>query len=298
MKKFKCLVSGLLAVTMLVITFGSSVSAIASANDLNDVQLTGVLVFDPEYDDVLEVFASANPAVDLSQATVSEELDSFGNVSYVIEISQETHKPEFSASPLLDIAPAFLDDPDVTAYLNGNTLYYVLPDGTEGKIIETMQPNGQISLLTIEGGVEIDVIIDSDTGEIFLDEELVEISITETFVVYEVPSFNSRSVGSWIFVGETSPNIQAERAIANLTTGTLVVLVSAAFGGVIGITISVAANIITFFNAMSSTATLFHARRRVYHFWDASEVQTITRFYETAARRTFITSETRNFFAM
>lgn len=219
-----------------------------------------ILDFNPDCECLLDMISSIAPSANLTNATITEKIDTFGNTMYVVE--SERREAVVNDIGLYEIALIFKNDPMANARLEGNTLKYSLPNGDEGKLIETINYDGTRSIKSIEGVHETEIVIDSVNGEVLLDGSLVKVSVRETFIVYQTPDESSRE--NWRFFSRSEPDILFERAISTLQAALLISVIALFIPPWAGFTIAVATSIITFYRELRPTARTMYAIRRMY----------------------------------
>jgi len=256
--------------------------AFASTPGVLDFNSTdeGVLDFNSVDESILDALGRANPSIDLSEAIVMEEVDFHGNVVYVIETAR---KEVFNETTLVDIAPAFLDDPAANARLVGNTLIYTLPDGTPGTIVEIVDRLGRRTLQVTEGGLRNELVFDVANEQIWVDGAITTVSQSYIFVVEQIDSIAPMSQ-QWTFLLQSLVDIRTPQAVARTLVGTIATLAAAAFTRNIGVTIGVATAIQGGFATLRPTHTSFYARRRMYHNPGVTQWRYVDTFYTWNAR--------------
>lgn len=282
----------------LVMLSPSIVYANINVHDYNFITTEGYFDFDSTTESVIEAFGRANPFVDLSSATITEEVDVYGNMVYVIETPRRTVNNVYDVS-LSDIAYIFLNDPTVVARFYDNILTYTLPDGTEGKMIETINNDGTRALRSIEGEKDMELVIDMRNQEVLIDGTPVIASVSEAFTIYQEHNLVQALSTQWNFFMETRPDIQFERAIAELTTGLFLATIGAFINPWIGFSLAVVTSVMTFLTSINPRGRSIYVTRRLYmrqiHF-PTVEMRAIDRFFSNPNRTNFV-AQTTTFFS-
>jgi len=150
----------------------------------------------------------------------------------------------------------------IRAQLNGNTLTYILPCGTQGKLIETIEADGRIHIQSIEGEKEVTLTFDQDNKELLIDESKISVTSTERFVLSQ--DISELSFSQWRFWSQSTPDIHFETQIRWLTAGIVVAAVTMVLNPLIGFGIATAMAVIQFYANYHTTGTVLHAIRRMY----------------------------------
>jgi len=238
-----------------------------------------VLDFNPANENILDALSRANPLIDLSKAVVTEEVDSLGNVIYVVETAK---REVFNEATLADIAPAFLDDPMANAQLIGNTLTYTLPDGTLGTIVETIDQFDRRTLKVTEGELTNEIIFDSANNQILVDGETTVTYLNDVFVIQQ--NMSARWSPQWTFFMQTNVDLRAQQAISLLTVATIVAIVSAALTRNISIGVGIGTAIREAYQRMRPQHDQVYITRRMYHDPMWIEWRYVDSFYTWNAR--------------
>ena len=259
----KKMISIAICVVMLVTTM--TVPALANSNleDVLAAQGIGMLEFDPEIENVLGALQQVNPSVDLADAVVTEEVDAFGNVYFVVETAMMEVK-SYSEVTLAELAHALMDDPKANARLIGNTLAYTLPDGTRGMIVETVDRHGRRTYQVNEGGLSSELVFDSASRQILINGEAITVSQNEVFVIKPFAGVAPRS--QWIFFLTGLIDIRTPQVVGSMLAGTLVVVIAAALGLSFWASVGLGAtqSIISAFRATRPFHDTIYATRRMY----------------------------------
>ena len=163
---------------------------------------------------------------------------------------------------LEDIATIFLDDPTVESQITNDGLTYVLPDGTQGEMIEYFDQYGRHVIEVSEGDEVSEIIFDPINNEVLLDGEFVTFYESEVFILEQINAITPRST-QWRLMFVVNHNMQAERRVRDMTTGALIILVGRFHPGA-SLTIGIAQLIINDFRARRPEHRSVYARRRMY----------------------------------
>lgn len=189
-------------------------------------------------------------------------------------IKNSTSKASFKKICLSDMANIFLSDPDVkNVKLSGNTLTYLLPDGTSGKIIETATSSGTITFEITEGNKSDSLTIDYINNESALNGKPLEITKTDADIyqsvsksVQENTSLNTSNSTTWVKIGDTQYfDVYSDNQVRYTTTGVLVLILSSLVAFEAGILISAISIVIGYFTAQSSTSKYFYVSQALYY---------------------------------
>ena len=261
--KMKKMISIVLCVVMLVTTM--AVPALANSSlELEEIlaaQGIEMLEFDPEIENVLDALQQVNPSVDLTDAVVTEEMDAFGNVYFVVETPM-TEVESFNEVTLAELAYVFLNDPEADARLLGNTLTYTLPDGTRGMIVETIDRGGRRTLQITEGELSSEFVFDQVSRRLLVDGEAITVSLSVEFVVQQFGGVAPRS--PWFFVLEERINIRTPQVVSQmLVGGVILAITSFILPPTWAFTTGVAQTIINGFRATRPNHDSIYATRRM-----------------------------------
>lgn len=254
-------ISLVMCVAILMPSVMPSRTAVAAENQTYNTEVEGFFNLNYNEECVLDALARANPSIDLSEATVVEEVDYNGNVMYVIETAKYEVE-HFYETTLAELSIAFLEDSATEAQLNGNRLSYVLPDGTQGYIIEIVDQFGTRIIQITEGDKSNEIIIDTVNNQLKLDGEIVTIYENQVIVIQQ--DYASPQPRSFRFVSTVNHNMRAQTRIRSLTTGALITLVTSFFSVGASITVGIAQLIINDFAARRPEHTSVYATRRMY----------------------------------
>lgn len=199
------------------------------------------------------------PSKDISSEDVIVQESNDGNVRFIVPYNSIKQPiEELNISELMD---NLKDDNNVSDInLQDNILTYTIFNNTDVEIIETV--DGEITTLEITEGERTDILkFDSDSNEVFLNDEPIEYSIVQTYVFEENAS--SKAAGEWIYYGTSYPNLRGEESIRNLSVSVLASLMLKAFGWV-GDLIGIASNIISTLKAYDSYTEVLYCEREIY----------------------------------
>ena len=248
-----------------------------------------VIEFDSANESVLDAIGRMDSSIDLAGATVMQEVDANGNMVYVVETAVREIAP--NEITLADMALAFLNDPTIYARLEGNTLTYILPDGTTGTMTETIDRRGVRTFHAVEGEKSNVMVFDAVNQQVLVDGGVVTATTSEVFVIGQADTISPRN--QWIFHSTSRPDVQFERAVSTMTTGTVVGIMTSVLSPLVGIPILIVANIISFMQATSPEGRSIHVTRRTYRTdWAWVVFRHTDRHYANAARTQFINQRT------
>lgn len=199
------------------------------------------------------------PSKDISSEDVIVQESNDGNVRFIVPYNSIKQPiEELNISELMD---NLKDDNNVSDInLQDNILTYTIFNNTDVEIIETV--DGEITTLEITEGERTDILkFDSDSNEVFLNDEPIEYSIVQTYVFEENAS--SKAAGEWIYYGTSYPNLRGEESIRNLSVSVLASLMLKAFGWV-GDLIGIASNVISTLKAYDSYTEVLYCEREIY----------------------------------
>lgn len=199
------------------------------------------------------------PSKDISSEDVIVQESNDGNVRFIVPYNSIKQPiEELNISELMD---NLKDDNNVSDInLQDNILTYTIFNNTDVEIIETV--DGEITTLEITEGEQTDILkFDSDSNEVFLNDEPIEYSIVQTYVFEENAS--SKAAGEWIYYGTSYPNLRGEESIRNLSVSVLASLMVKAFGWV-GDLIGIASNVISTLKAYDSYTEVLYCEREIY----------------------------------
>ena len=262
------------------ISITSTVPALASSNPNNEVATHNHFTFVTVDESPLEEFARINPHIDMDSVTITDDFDILGNRVYTITTGQA--ESIYNEVTLAQIATVFLDDPTIEARLEGNTLFYTLPDGTEGKFTETVYPNGVRSFLSVENGDIQKLVFDSINEQMLLDDAVVKGTFESIYTIQQVSS--NLSWSHWVFVHTSHQNLTTEQAISTMHTSIFIAVATAGLAPKPAMAIGIALAIINFFADINPNARTVYVTRRMYRTLDFFVIRLVDRHYSHPER--------------
>ena len=292
-KNSKKILFATLSASILATTITPTISTFAASSGVDEGAIQGVLHFSDEEvvtkEHILDTLSKEMPEINLSGSIISEELDNYGNLKFVIE----TEKQEidyFNEVTLDDIEMAFLLDPGVESQRTGNILSYILMDGTYGEMIETFDDLDRRVITVTEANKTNEIIFDSVNEELKLDGNVVTSEENHVIVIQQDESeIGQRNAWTFLASGNRTTNLQT--AVRNASVSIFVTLVSAMLPARTSIQVAIAQTVINFYRDINSSSSLVYSTFRQY-FRPLNEHRFVDRFYGRPTRlaRDFITT--------
>ena len=248
----------------------------------HDVENRGVLSFDSVNEDVLDVFAKIHPLSNLDDVKITEKVDAYGNTMFIAEVV--VNETAFNEITLRDMASIFSADPTLNSMLiDDSTLVYTLPNGIEGKMIETINPDGTRSLRTIEGEKDQEILIDPIKQQLLIDGELVTVAESLITVIYQESYYAFQAFENWRWVTRQELTWRAPTPISELAVGVLLAGIGVVLRPWVGFGVSAGAAFITFMIAHHPGHHYAYIARNMY-VWGPT-ARFVDGFYSHATRR-------------
>lgn len=221
--------------------------------------------------------AAFKQTVDPGDTVIEENIQYDKVVGETYLVPYSTSKAIFHRISLSDIAGALLSDPDASnVQFSGNTLTYMLPDGTISKIVQTIDTTGTLTFDITEGNKTDILTFDYSNNEVFLNGVSLLITKTEAYVYQDLSNVSNvagenatlatTSSTTWVQTGNTVYyDCYVENQVRNATTSILLTLITALVNPLAAVTIGICSTIIQYFVSLQSTSKYFYISYSLYY---------------------------------